>query len=182
MAQWVENPVLSLLWLGFDPWPWNFCLLQAQPKDNSNKFLKNRSRVITQNHRGNVSRGAMHFIPDPTSVSRRLFPRLLGKLTLRGVSWVLFKFPTAEESLFAYGNAPSLSVTLDLGPMPLLQGRTTVKSHSSPRACRKIGLWCKHIISLSTHRCCFWEFSLKNPPRSHLSLRLCFSGEPNLQQ
>ena len=35
MAQWVKDLVLSLLWLGsllwnwFDPWPWNFCILQG---------------------------------------------------------------------------------------------------------------------------------------------------------
>jgi len=40
VAQWVKNPVLSLLWLGsllwprFDPWPGNFCMLQPWPKIN----------------------------------------------------------------------------------------------------------------------------------------------------
>ena len=28
----VEDPVLSLLWLRFNPWPENFCMLQAQAK------------------------------------------------------------------------------------------------------------------------------------------------------
>ena len=28
----VKDSALSLLWLGFDPWPGNFCMLQAQPK------------------------------------------------------------------------------------------------------------------------------------------------------
>ena len=28
MAQQVKDPVLSLLWLGFDPWPWNFHMSQ----------------------------------------------------------------------------------------------------------------------------------------------------------
>ena len=38
MVQQVKDPVLSLLWLGlllwyrFDPWPWNFCMLQARPE------------------------------------------------------------------------------------------------------------------------------------------------------
>ena len=38
VAQWAKDPVLSLLWLwlllwhGFDPWPGNFCMLQAGPK------------------------------------------------------------------------------------------------------------------------------------------------------
>ena len=38
VAQWVKDPALSLLWLwlqlwhGFDPWPRNFCMPQAQPE------------------------------------------------------------------------------------------------------------------------------------------------------
>ena len=32
MAQWVKDPVLSLLWHGFDPWPGNFCMPWAWPK------------------------------------------------------------------------------------------------------------------------------------------------------
>lgn len=32
VAQRVEDLVLSLLWHGFDPWPWNFYMLQAWPK------------------------------------------------------------------------------------------------------------------------------------------------------
>lgn len=38
VAQWGEDPSLSLLWLAlllwywFDPWPWNFCLPWVQPK------------------------------------------------------------------------------------------------------------------------------------------------------
>ena len=32
MAQCIKDPVLSLLWLGFDPWPRNFCILWAWPK------------------------------------------------------------------------------------------------------------------------------------------------------
>ena len=31
-AQWVKDPVLSLLWCRFDPCPWNFCMPWAQPK------------------------------------------------------------------------------------------------------------------------------------------------------
>ena len=27
-----KDPVLSLLQYEFDPWPWNFCVLQAQPR------------------------------------------------------------------------------------------------------------------------------------------------------
>ena len=38
MAQQIKDLELSLLWLGsllwhwFNPWPWNFCMPQAQPK------------------------------------------------------------------------------------------------------------------------------------------------------
>ena len=28
----VKNPALSLLWLGFQPWPGNFCMTWAWPK------------------------------------------------------------------------------------------------------------------------------------------------------
>ena len=37
VAQWVKNLALSLLWLGFDPWPRNFHLLKSWP--NINKKL-----------------------------------------------------------------------------------------------------------------------------------------------
>ena len=45
MAQWVKQLVLSLLWLrpllwrGFDPWPWNFHLLQMRPKEKKKKGI-----------------------------------------------------------------------------------------------------------------------------------------------
>ena len=32
VAQWVKDSALSLLWLGFDPWPRNFRMLQAWGK------------------------------------------------------------------------------------------------------------------------------------------------------
>ena len=32
----VTDPVMSLLWLLFSPWPGNFCMLQAQPNTNTN--------------------------------------------------------------------------------------------------------------------------------------------------
>ena len=35
MAQWVEDPTLTLLWHGFDPWPQNFHMLQVWPKNIS---------------------------------------------------------------------------------------------------------------------------------------------------
>ena len=38
----------SLLWQGFDPWPWNFCILWAQPKREKKTprwyYLKVRER------------------------------------------------------------------------------------------------------------------------------------------
>ena len=39
MAQWVKNPLLSPLGLGFAPWPSNFCMPWVQPKN-----LKERKR------------------------------------------------------------------------------------------------------------------------------------------
>ena len=57
MAQWVKDPALSqqlrsLLWLGFDPWPKNFYMLQAQPKKKKKKMnLKLQSFIsITMRH------------------------------------------------------------------------------------------------------------------------------------
>ena len=32
LPQWVEDLVLPQLWLGFNPWPRNFHMLQMQPK------------------------------------------------------------------------------------------------------------------------------------------------------
>ena len=34
VAQQVKDPAVSLLWNGFSPWPWNFCMLWVQPKKN----------------------------------------------------------------------------------------------------------------------------------------------------
>ena len=39
MAQWVKDPALSLQWLGFDPWPGNFCLPWAWPKPNEDCIM-----------------------------------------------------------------------------------------------------------------------------------------------
>ena len=39
MALAVKDLALSLLWLGFRPWPGNFCMLLAQPK-----MLKNKTK------------------------------------------------------------------------------------------------------------------------------------------
>ena len=45
MAQGVKDTVLSLLWCGFDTWPGNFCMLQAQPKGRWEK-KKEREREM----------------------------------------------------------------------------------------------------------------------------------------
>ena len=41
VAQWVKDLVLLLLWLGFDPWPRNLCMLPEPPL-----LKKKRSRRI----------------------------------------------------------------------------------------------------------------------------------------
>ena len=35
-----------LLWRRFDPWPWNFCMLWAQPNNNNNNNQKNKNPVF----------------------------------------------------------------------------------------------------------------------------------------
>ena len=51
MAQWVKDPVLSLLWLclqlchGFDPWPRNFYMILVQQKKKKNKQKPNRKEA-----------------------------------------------------------------------------------------------------------------------------------------
>ena len=37
VAQQVKDLALSPLWHGFDPWPWNFCMPQAQPEKRKEK-------------------------------------------------------------------------------------------------------------------------------------------------
>ena len=37
MAQWVKDPLLSLLCGGLDPWPENFCMLQARQNEGRKK-------------------------------------------------------------------------------------------------------------------------------------------------
>ena len=47
VAQWVEDPASSLLWLGllpwlgFKPWPRNFCVPQAQTNKQTNEDQEN---------------------------------------------------------------------------------------------------------------------------------------------
>lgn len=51
MAQWVQDRVLPLLWLGFDPWPRNFCLPQAQhPHPPATKEKEKREILKTRLH------------------------------------------------------------------------------------------------------------------------------------
>ena len=38
MTQRVTDPALSLLWLRFNLWPWNFCMLWVQPKEKKKLF------------------------------------------------------------------------------------------------------------------------------------------------
>ena len=45
MAQRVKDPALSLLWRGFHPWPWNFCMLWAQPKEHKKGWRKGKSEL-----------------------------------------------------------------------------------------------------------------------------------------
>ena len=37
MAQWVKDPVLSLLWLGFNPWPWKLPYALGMAKKKKKK-------------------------------------------------------------------------------------------------------------------------------------------------
>ena len=46
MAQQFKDLVLSLPWLGFDPWPGNFHMLWVQPK---NKKIKTEEPFFTLN-------------------------------------------------------------------------------------------------------------------------------------
>ena len=39
----VKDPELSLLWLGFDPWPMNFHMPQIWPKTKTNKQNKQKN-------------------------------------------------------------------------------------------------------------------------------------------
>ena len=49
MAQWVKDPALSLLCLGFSPWPWNFHMLRPWPKKmRSTKAKTNALKKITK--------------------------------------------------------------------------------------------------------------------------------------
>ena len=43
-AQWVRDPLLSLLWSRFDFWPWEFHMLQAQTKKKKKKKKKAKEK------------------------------------------------------------------------------------------------------------------------------------------
>lgn len=144
------------------------------------KYLSwvNRSRVIKQNNRGAVCSGCCgvsHF------KIKALIPSAAGRLGARGLSAEFFSSNSQQlkkaslPKIMPHPWENLLSMTYGSGPSPLLQGRTTVKSHSSPRAPSRIGwgLCCKRIpveflpwpspASLPTPRCGFWEYSLVNP-------------------
>ena len=42
----VKDPAWSLLWLGFNPWPGNFHMLQARPKINEKIKIKMNKVLI----------------------------------------------------------------------------------------------------------------------------------------
>ena len=48
VAQWFKDPVLSLPWHRFDPWPGNFCMLKARPK----KKMRESSTIRCTWHAG----------------------------------------------------------------------------------------------------------------------------------
>ena len=52
VAQWVKNPMSSLLWCGFDPQPGDFCMPQAQPKKKKKKKMsKDMQNLYEYNHK-----------------------------------------------------------------------------------------------------------------------------------
>ena len=70
VAQQVKDPVLSLLWLslllwvGFNPWPQNFCMPRTPPKTNKQKKKKKKKKAL------NIS-SLLHskfHIPSPTQI------------------------------------------------------------------------------------------------------------------
>ena len=56
MAQQVKNSASSLLWRGFDPWPWNFCM--AKKKKNFVWFF----RATPASYGGSQARGRIRAI------------------------------------------------------------------------------------------------------------------------
>ena len=44
MAQWVNDPVLSLLWLGFDLWPGNLCMPQVRAKNKHTLIINKKKK------------------------------------------------------------------------------------------------------------------------------------------
>ena len=50
VAQWVQDPALPQLWLGFDPWPRNFHMpwVQLITKNNNNKKTRCGVPVVAQ--------------------------------------------------------------------------------------------------------------------------------------
>ena len=54
-AQLVKDPALSLLWHGFDPWPWKFVCcghgLKLHQKIPRNKFNQGGKNLYSENHK-----------------------------------------------------------------------------------------------------------------------------------
>ena len=46
VTQWVKDPALSLLWLGFDAWPGNFHMPQVWPKKQTRKSPQNKKFAL----------------------------------------------------------------------------------------------------------------------------------------
>lgn len=70
MAQWLKDPVLSLLWPRFDPWLRSLCMLQAQPKNKEG--IQFNSFFLKQNKTKHYARLTGVRLPDLTYVARRL--------------------------------------------------------------------------------------------------------------
>ena len=67
VAQWVKDLVLSLLWFSlllwhkFNPWPGNFCMLQAEGKEREKEKKKDIELETNQ-------KGALNILPENTDI------------------------------------------------------------------------------------------------------------------
>ena len=57
MAQLVKDPTSTLLWLGFNPWLGNFCMLWAQPKKERKEGRKEGRKRKKEREREREARG-----------------------------------------------------------------------------------------------------------------------------
>ena len=71
MAQWVNDPVLSLLWLGFDLWPGNLCMPQVRAK-NKHTLIINKKKKVKKNKSLMIL--ALTFPVPPVSVQMYSWP------------------------------------------------------------------------------------------------------------